>query len=88
MTIRIIIADDHSVVRQGLRMFLGLDLRRGERHELRRGGLGDPRALACRAQPRGARRDRQSARSGSAEVDRDGGLPRRDRRVGERRGAG
>ena len=25
MTIRIIIADDHSVVRQGLRMFLGLD---------------------------------------------------------------
>src|SRR5262249_47645831 len=25
MTIRIVIADDHSVVRQGLRMFLGLD---------------------------------------------------------------
>ena len=25
MTIRIIIADDHSVVRQGLRIFLGLD---------------------------------------------------------------
>ncbi len=25
MTIRILIADDHSVVRQGLRMFLGLD---------------------------------------------------------------
>jgi two-component system, NarL family, response regulator LiaR len=25
MTIRILIVDDHSVVRQGLRMFLGLD---------------------------------------------------------------
>ncbi len=25
MTIRILIADDHSVVRKGLRMFLGLD---------------------------------------------------------------
>ena len=25
MTIRIVIADDHSVVRQGLRIFLGLD---------------------------------------------------------------
>jgi len=25
MAIRILIADDHSVVRQGLRMFLGLD---------------------------------------------------------------
>ena len=25
MTIRILIADDHSVVRQGLKMFLGLD---------------------------------------------------------------
>ena len=25
MPIRILIADDHSVVRQGLRMFLGLD---------------------------------------------------------------
>jgi two-component system, NarL family, response regulator LiaR len=25
MAIRIVIADDHSVVRQGLRMFLGLD---------------------------------------------------------------
>ena len=25
MTIRVLIADDHSVVRQGLRMFLALD---------------------------------------------------------------
>ncbi|MCA9851438.1 MAG: response regulator transcription factor, partial [Dehalococcoidia bacterium] len=25
MTIRILLADDHAVVRQGLRMFLGLD---------------------------------------------------------------
>ena len=61
MTIRVLIADDHSVVRQGLRMFLGLD---PELEVVGEAANGDEAVLmarqlrpACRAHGPGHARD-------------------------------